>query len=735
MSHRKNATVLGLLVGLLGSLASLTSTGWFVEQEIGLSWLFKLRGKVTAPADAVVVVLDKESAARFGQSSKIRNWARSLHAELIDKLTARGAAVIVFDIFFEANRDPGGDRALAGAMRRSGRVVLFQRVERERTPVVTLDSLVTPTPVVAAAAAGLGPFPLPKVPNRVNQVWAFYPAVGNVATLPAAALHIYALQRLGYANLISRLKQAGFPLTDVLSREPASARDLQAFIGVLRSGFRGRPGFANWFITELGKSTELPPGTEKILTALARMYARDDSYFLNFYGPAGTITTIPYHALWDERADSAALPDLAGKAVFVGSTHISLTDRLDDFHTVFSTEDGVDLAGVEIAATAFANLLDDRALRPVDKWMGGAILSLLGLLSGWLGYRLPGVRAVSAIVVLGTGYLFACGHVFSNHGLWMPTFIPLVVQLPLALTLGLLWQYLGARRTSERVTRAIRYYVPRRAVDRLVEEGEPSTAVEFDYGVCLFTDVSGYTTLTEEVAPAELARLSNEYFSLLGVRLGQWQGEMMGFGGDGMVGLWTEAHPAKNACLSACCAALDILDDVDDFNTKHPDRPFHTRIGVHAGSVVLGNVGGGGHYSYVARGDIMNTASRIEGLSKLLQTRLLADESVVRHLDELLVRGTGTFVLKGKHDALTIYEILCRWQDATRNQQQLCEMFDAAMKVFDARRWSVAGRDFEEILTQHPGDGPTRFYRDLCRKYAAGTRDEDASATIRIVTK
>ncbi len=727
--------VLGLLVGLLGSTASLTSPGWSLEQEVGLSWLFKLRGKVAAPADAVVVVLDKESAARFEQPEKIRNWARSLHAELIDRLTQRGAAVIVFDVFFEESRDAGGDRALAAAMRRSKRVVLFQRVERERTPALTMDSLVTPTPVLAAAAAGLGPFPLPKVPNRVNQVWAFYPAVDNVATLPIVALQIYALQRLGYANFISHLQQAGFPSPEALPNELVSAQDLRALINGLRSGFRSVPGFAHGFIKTLEISSRLSPDTKRILTALAKMYAQGDSYFLNFYGPTRTITTIPYRALWDERAESADFPDLTGKAVFVGGTHMSLTDRVDDFHTVFSTEDGIDLTGVEIAATAFANLLEDRALRPAGKWAGGVILLLLGILGGWLGYRLSGMRAAIAIVVLGAGYLFAAELIFTSHGLWLPAFIPIVVQLPLALTLGLLWQYLGARHTSEKVTRAIHYYMPRRAAERLVEEGQPSTAVDIDYGVCLFTDVSGYTTLTEKISPAELAKLSNEYFALLGTRLGQWQGEMMGFGGDGMVGLWTEAQPAKNARLRACRAALDILEDVDDFNIKHPDRPFHTRIGIQAGQVVLGNVGGGGHYSYVARGDIMNTASRIEGLSKLLHTRLLAEESVVRDLDELLVRRVGAFVLKGKHDTLTIYEILCRRQNATQDQQQLCVVFEAALKIFDDRQWLAAEQDFKKVLAQHPDDGPSRFYRDRCRRYAAVKREEDASTTIRIDTK
>ncbi len=735
MTHFKRAALLGLLVGLVGTAAWLMRPGWSLEQEIGLGWLFKLRGATAPPASAVVVSLDKASAARLGQPEKMRDWERSLHAELIDRLTRRGAAVIAFDVFFEASRDEDGDRAMAAAMRRSKRVVLFQRVERERTPALTLDRLVTPTQGLASAAVALAPFPLPKVPNRVNQVWAFYPAVGNVATLPIAALQVYALQRIGHDNFVAHLEQAGLPTLDALPKDFATPQDLRALIAALRKGFRDDPASARRLLERVHQSAELSFEIKRSFDALVRLYARGDSYYLNFYGPSRTITTIPYRALWDDRAEPAALPDLTGKAVFVGGTHVSLTDRMDDFHTVYTTEDGIDLPGVEIAATAFANLLDGRALRPLSKWEGGVILLLIGVLSGWIGYRLSGAWALTAIGVLAVGYLFLAALVFARYNLWMPTFIPVMVQLPAALTMGLLWQYLGARRTSEKVKRAIHYYIPRRAADRVVEDGQPSTAVDIDYGVCLFTDVSGYTTLTEEVSPSELAKLSNEYFALLGERLGQWHGEMMGFGGDGMVGLWTEAQPANTARLRACCAALDILQDVDRFNRKHPDRPFHTRIGLQTGSVVLGNVGGGGHYSYVARGDVMNTASRIEGLSKLLHTRLLAEESVVRDLDDVLARRVGSFILKGKHEALPICEIMCRRRYASENQQELCAAFEAALNAFDARQWIAAGQAFEQILADHAGDGPSKFYRDLCRRYAAAKDNVELDTAIRMDTK
>ena len=187
---------------------------------------------------------------------------------------------------------------------------------------------------------------------------------------------------------------------------------------------------------------------------------------------------------------------------------------------------------------------------------------------------------------------------------------------------------------------------------------------------------------------------------------------MLDIRGDGMNCVWSAPQADMTVRLRACLAALEILEAVDRFNRQHTDRQFPTRVGLHTGWVSLVNVGGGGHFAYSVVGDIMNSASRIQGLNKKLHTWLLASEPVVEDLDDLLVRHIGSFILKGKEEVLSIMEILGPRETATEAACELCEMFAAALTAFAASDWSEAAKMFEAVLSIYPEDGPAQFYID-----------------------
>jgi adenylate cyclase len=165
----------------------------------------------------------------------------------------------------------------------------------------------------------------------------------------------------------------------------------------------------------------------------------------------------------------------------------------------------------------------------------------------------------------------------------------------------------------------------------------------------------------------------------------------------------------------ACRAALEIHEAVSAFNRSLPALPLPTRIGLHGGDILLGNVGARHHFEYRAVGDIVNTSSRIEGLNKQLGTRVLATLDVIDGVDDLKVRELGRFRLAGKSTPLEIYEL--------RDDDSATRAFDgdfaAALHAFQAQRWDDAATRFEELLSQRCDDGPTRFYLDLARRYAS----------------
>ncbi|MGB7452356.1 MAG: adenylate/guanylate cyclase domain-containing protein, partial [Lysobacterales bacterium] len=317
----------------------------------------------------------------------------------------------------------------------------------------------------------------------------------------------------------------------------------------------------------------------------------------------------------------------------------------------------------------------------------------------------------------GIAYFFISYYLFVVHQTWTPLVTPIAVQLPLALALAYLSQFLNARRAREKYSRAIRYYVPERVAKRFDEGQDPATRPELVFGVCMSTDIEGYTTLAERIPEAELAKLTARYFECLATCVERHGGEMLEVRGDGMNSVWSAPTEDESLSSRASLAARDILAEVRKYNEENKSRQLPTRIGLHAGRVALGNVGGGGHLAYSVVGDSINTAARIQDLSKVFRTRVLASAEVVRNLDGWLYRRVCSFQPKGKEEVLSIYEIFGPVDAVTRNDDELCKLFAAAFDLVARTDWEKAVQAFTALLQSYPDDGPSRFYLQRCKLY------------------
>ncbi|MGH8472458.1 MAG: CHASE2 domain-containing protein, partial [Gammaproteobacteria bacterium] len=408
---------------------------------------------------------------------------------------------------------------------------------------------------------------------------------------------------------------------------------------------------------------------------MTKLYAGDPNRYINFYGPPGTIPTIPYHAVikgGDPNLKPSAL-DITNKVVFVGFSDL-FGGQPDRFYTVFTREDGVDLSGVEIAATAFGNLLSDRTLKPLGVPETGMVLLLFGLVMGTIVYSLPAVAGVPLSLLLATIYAVAGHWMFNQNDLWLPMATPLLAQFPIALFTGLLGQYLLERRRGQRISQAISYYLPENIARDLTENRlDPSAANKVVYSTCLATDMSGFSTIAENMAPGELASFLNDYFDTLAQPLKRHHVDVTEFRADAIMCAWTAAEPNAGARGKAVMAALEAAEAIARFKERHGMLGAKLRIGLESGWVYVGHAGGGGHFVYSIVGDCANTASRVEGLNKRIGTQLLATESVVAGLDNLLVRPLGRFQFIGKSEALPIMEIVASRNIASPDQVLLCE--------------------------------------------------------------
>ena len=707
--------LLGLLIALIGLIASMVPPVAALEKDIGLGWLFGLRGARPAPAEVVVVAIDRQSSDALGLPNKPSKWPRSLHARLVRKLKDLGAQVVVFDVIFEEARDPVQDAEFAKACQEAGNIILFEYLKRESPggvdSALIVETVVPPIAELAQAAAALAPFPLPKVPVKVSDSWLFKTGAGDVPTLPVVALQLYA--RPFHAELLRLLHETasheGFE-APVLDKSPA------AFAQDLRQLFLTHSGLATSLRARLqDQATDANPRARSVLRALVDAYSGPSSRTLDFYGPPRSITTVPYLRVLEGRLNAA---DLAGKAVFVGFSEQLQPEQKDGFYTVFSQPSGLDMSGVEIAATAFANLLEGRGVKPLPLSLHSLAIVVWGLALGTL-LLLPAVMLLPTTAAMGAAYLGLAYYAFAGDGTWLPVVVPLLLQLPLAILGALLWRYLDVRHERQRIRKAFAHYLPGPVVDALSRgTADMTSKPEVMHGICLATDAEKYAKLAERLQPEVLHTLLNQYYDTLFGPVRRRGGFISDVVGDAMLAIWAARTAQPSLRHQACHAALDILDAVDAFNRRITEASLPTRLGLHCGEIVLGNVGAGDHYEYRAVGDIVNTASRMEGLNKQLGTRALVSGQMIEGMEDIVTRELGSFRLSGKSQPLVIHELVGRAGQIDAAVQERGAVFAQGLRAFRAESWLEAVKTFQMLLAKFGDDGPSRYYLQLSELHA-----------------
>lgn len=729
MNRLVQGLLLGVVIAIAGTAVFFSPYGRKAEENLGLAMLFKMRGPRVPPDRVVIVNLDDQSSERLGLPPNFSRWPRTVHAGLVEKLKRYGAEAIIFDVHFAEARDPADDLAFAEAIRRAGNVVLFEELKRQTlspgsvsktSGSVEMDILVPPIAPLADAALALAPFPLPKIPVRIDQVWTFKTSAGGVPTLPAVALQAMTIKDSDWLDALLRAKIPGeaesLPSN---SRLAVSSPGLSNSLRTIRELVQRHPGLTEHLLAEIpaASTSRLSREKRQELRALVSMYAGDNSIYLNFYGPPATLPTLSYHQILTtgENSKGSIKKQIENKVVFVGAARTSWSGQKDGFFTVFSQPDGLDLSGVEIAATAFANLLENKPVRGLSAGEDIALLFACGIAAGLICFLLRPALAAAALAAFIACSLLAANSVFAAKAIWPPLVIPLGLQLPAAFVAAMLCKYIRACRERGNMRDALGYYLPDKVVRELTKDVSfIKTGDQMVYGACLLTDAQQYTALSEKLRPNELGRLMKDYYRHLFRPVNDEGGLICNVIGDSMLALWPSARPEIPAREKACQAAVQILAAVDRFNRNNPQNQLPTRIGLHYGYLLIGNIGAENHFEYAPVGDIVNTASRIEGLNKLLGTRILASEEAVQGLSGVSTRKLGKFLFEGKTQPIAIHELLAPEDWKEKNRQAITEIFPEALGNFQQRKWDPAIAGFQECLALLDEDGPSRYYLRLC---------------------
>lgn len=651
--------LLALAVGIGGGLAALSPFGFYLEDVQGLDLLFAARGPLPAPAGVAVLGLHADAAngfARVGAApgawpeparscavrypglAQLANDAgastlpREAHACLIDVLTAAGAAAVAFDIVFVRGGPGAGAQAIAEAAARSGRVVLVRKVD-DLTSSYMIRPLDGPLEDAGVPTAS---FVLDHETARATRFWTRHPALPppHDVQLALRTLEMVAGRHGDDGHL------------------PAVARRVPVGHELVTAALVG----------------DVDPARLEAQAAIAAAEAPPDERLFNLYGPPGTITSHSVADVLLGRLDHAGLrAAFAGRAVFVGLQELQQTSRWDTFDTAFS-RDGIKLSGVELGATAYANLLDGSSLHRPPPLVDGLLVAGLGTaLTASAAWAVP-VAGIALSAAIAVGWAMLCALAFTHQQLVLPVAVPLFVVLPLALGGGLAVRYL-------RACDGVRAAVPRPAAERLLRRGLDGLEERPFEATVMMTDVAGWSRLADRHGHDHAHRMLNELFRLLTPVVGAERGLVLNFVADAMTAYWPAQGDPATAAERACRAALGIeraLAKANERFTMGGEPPLRLRIGINAGIVSAGATGAVDRTSYALVGETMNTTQRIERLGKLLSddeadTIILIADGVRRRLGAgFLTRDLGPHPVPGRDQPVHVLRLLTPVVSAAR---------------------------------------------------------------------
>jgi adenylate cyclase len=374
------------------------------------------------------------------------------------------------------------------------------------------------------------------------------------------------------------------------------------------------------------------------------------------------------------------------------------------------------IPGVDIQATAIENLLRGDQVRPLS----AGVMSVITFFFSWLaavGVVFPHRvwlkllwSAIAVVLLLGLAVAL-----FVRHDIiWLPLASPLVAAV--VTTIGAFaWSYLGEDRQRRRLLKALSNVVPPAVAEELARDpSKLSVGAQRREMTVMFTDIAGFTDLSETLPPEKLAPMLNFYLEeMSGIVLGQ-SGTLDKYIGDAIMSFWNAPLPQADHAANACRAALRIVAREAAIQPALKDlgaAKILTRIGINSGPMAVGFTGSSYLINYTVLGDSVNLGSRLEGANKLYGTRAMISESTAALVnDRFVLRQLDVLRVKGKLKPMAVFELIAEGA-ADETTARRVKLYEEALRLYRKQRWDEADRILLEMAGEFADDGPAKALR------------------------
>ena len=455
----------------------------------------------------------------------------------------------------------------------------------------------------------------------------------------------------------------------------------------------------------------------------------EDGAFIRYLGPDTVFDPIPYHLVLKATPEEL-------KAVFDGRIAIIGRDvraapelglaQADLFATPFLERSGTLTAGMKVHATMVDNALSGTWLRALPP-LGNLALTAAAALFAFLGMR-RWRPLRSTLVLAGIALCVGAfsGYLFVHQRSWMAVATPVGAALLAYLAFGL-QAYLEEQRRKRELQQAFSLYLPPELVDQIaadprkLELGGESREI-----TVVFTDLAGFTKLTEKHPPPVVQQVLFRHFTAMTEVVHSTKGAVVQFIGDAIMAFWSAPLHDPEHALHAVQAAIGMQRAMEALRgeLRAEGLPeIHMRIGVNTCTAIVGNMGSRKRLAYTAMGDGVNEAARLEGANKFWKTQiLLSADTVARLGGRIALRRVDRVKVSGKTEPVDVYTPC---EDAALNERTA-----AAFEAYLRRDWSAAREGYEQMLAANPEDGVARRLLERIEAWSADSTLASADGSI-----
>jgi adenylate cyclase len=717
---------------------------------------FRLRPAKYTPPDPRIVIVDIDQKSQEG----LGKWpfSRSNFATMLDVLREDGAKVVGFDITFDKpDQTAAPIRALAEKLEKrkaAGQPIDPKLEEEVKALAAEYDAdKQFGEAIQKFGNVALGNFFFPKEElqgtdqatlNSYADLVQWYSLAQNSLNASTGKQDfVNLMQRYEANNILYTATMANIPA--LLSPDNGNAATMGFFNvlpdadGVLRRALLVVPFDRSGKLTdaELYGSLEVQtirlylgvPAEQLIVnynqTGIVslqfgdRLQVKPDSIgrlAINYRGPE---RTYPYYSIVDVVQRKLPHGIFKDKIVLVGASATGIGDLRTPPYG------GITYPGVEVHANAIDNLLNHQALTrgAAQELSDLALILFFGIPVGiWMALVAPrwmwfGLSFLVPLILIDYGTFL--------RGWWLNFSVPALTLVSNVLLVSL-YRALVEEKEKRRIRTAFGQYLSPEVIRRLLRNPKLVEPKKTEITV-MFSDIRGFTTISESLDAQDLALFLNQYLSDMTGLVFEYQGTLDKYIGDAVMAFWGAPFEVDDHAVNGCNSALKMMQRVREMQREWEAQgkpQLDIGIGLNSGVASVGNMGSALRYGYTALGDTVNLSSRLEGLNKDYGTHIIVNETTYAATREakFVYRELDLIRVKGKTQPVMIYELIGRAGEESvygsfADLQSRLDQFARGRTLYRARRWEEAQRVFQIMIDKWPDDGPARTYWKRCQDY------------------